>query len=169
MRSLISRSTLWFAYIACGCLLLLMMVTFVDVIGRYMFNRPVTFAVELIELLMGMVVFFGLAYTTLKKAHITVDLILDAVSGIFKATLLKLAALISATVIILMAWQLTKRGIGFLQSGLSTDVLYMRVAPFVFIMCAGVFLAALVAVVQLFRPDYLSSVEPQNDKALEEH
>lgn len=168
MKSLISKSTLWFAYIACICLLLLMLVTFVDVIGRYVFNRPVTFAVELIELLMGMVVFFGLAYTTLKKAHITVDLILDAASGIFKAALFKLAALISAIIIVVMAWQLTKRGIGFLQSGLSTDVLYMRVAPFVFIMCLGVFLAAIVAVVQFIRPNYLSPVEPDNNKSLEE-
>lgn len=145
-----------------------MLVTFVDVIGRYVFNRPVTFAVELIELLMGMVVFFGLAYTTLKKAHISVDLILDAVSGVLKAMLIKLAALISAIVIVVMAWQLTKRGISFSQSGLSTDVLYMRVAPFVFIMCIGAFLAAFVAVVQCFRPDYLSSSEVDDEKALKE-
>lgn len=157
MQFLLIKSTKVLAYLSCVCLVLLMLVTFVDVIGRYFFNRPVTFAVELIELLMGLVVFFGLAYTTIKKAHITVDLLLDAVPRVVKSALSIFAALVSAVVIIIMAWRLTLRAVGFASDGLSTSVLFMPIAPFVFLMCAGAFLAAVVAVVQLVSPDYFKS------------
>lgn len=159
MQLLLSRSTKVLAYLSCVCLVLLMLVTFADVIGRYFLNRPVTYAVELIELLMGLVVFFGLAYTTIKKAHISVDLLVDAVPSVVKSALMVFAALVSAVVIIIMAWRLTLRAIGFASDGLSTSVLFMPVAPFVFLMCAGAALAALVAVAQLISPGYFSGVD----------
>ena len=47
----------------------------VDATGRYFLGRPLTSAVELVELLMGLALCFGLALTTLARGHIRVDLL----------------------------------------------------------------------------------------------
>ncbi|MBX2838159.1 MAG: TRAP transporter small permease [Gammaproteobacteria bacterium] len=141
------------AYLACICLILLMLVTFIDVIGRYFFNRPMTFAVELVELLMGLVFFFGLGYATLRKSHVNVDILLGVLPSFVKFILQRLAALIAAVIVALMAWRLTIKAIGFAESGLATSVLFMPVAPFVFLMCVGAIFATIVAIQQLLVTD----------------
>lgn len=54
---------------------LMMCLTAVDVIGRYIFNRPITGALELTEFMMAVVVAFGLSYTQVKKGHVNVDVV----------------------------------------------------------------------------------------------
>ena len=53
----------------------LMFLTFADVVGRYVFNRPIFGAYELIEVLMGLLIFAGLPLVSRSRAHITVDFI----------------------------------------------------------------------------------------------
>ena len=47
--------------IAMGILLIMMFLTAMDVIFRYMFNRPITGSYELIEFMMAILVSFGIA------------------------------------------------------------------------------------------------------------
>ena len=51
--------TLWLARIACVALVVIAVVTFIDVIGRYFFKAPFAFTVELTQLAMAIVVYFG--------------------------------------------------------------------------------------------------------------
>ncbi len=55
--------------------------TFVDVIGRYFFNRPVNGAQEIIEILLGMTIFTALPVVTMREGHITVDFIQNVFVG----------------------------------------------------------------------------------------
>lgn len=54
--------------------LLLMILISADVGMRIAFNKPITGAIEIAELLMVVIVFFGLSWTTHNKMHINVDL-----------------------------------------------------------------------------------------------
>ena len=56
------------------CLMVMMVLTFLDVIGRYFFGSPVNGAYELTEVLLAFVVFFALPLVTLDDGHITVSL-----------------------------------------------------------------------------------------------
>ena len=49
-------------------------VTFVDVTGRYVFNAPIPGGVEIIEFLLGLLIFSALPLVIVKNAHITVEL-----------------------------------------------------------------------------------------------
>lgn len=49
-------------------------VTFVDVTGRYVFSSPVRGGVEIIEFLLGFLIFSALPLVTVKRAHIRVEL-----------------------------------------------------------------------------------------------
>lgn len=138
---------------ACLVLVLVMLITFVDVVGRYFFNAPVTFAVEMIQLGMGLLVLFGLAITTLERGHIAVDIVETLVSGTIKKLFAAIAALTGAVFIALIAWRLWDRGIKFLGDGLATDVLFLPVWPVVMLMALAATVAAIVALLQVIWPD----------------
>lgn len=61
--------------VACGALLIMTLLTFFDVIGRYGFNSSIFGASEMIELLMVGVVFAGFAFVTAADEHISVTLV----------------------------------------------------------------------------------------------
>lgn len=138
---------------ACIVLVLVMLITFVDVVGRYFFNAPVTFAVELIQLGMGLLVLFGLAITTLERGHIAVDIVDSLVPAMVQRLFAAIAALCGVGFISLIAWRLWDRGLNFFGDGLATDVLFLPVWPVVLLMACAASVAALVALVQVIRPN----------------
>lgn len=140
------------AAFACFILVLVMLLTFFDVVGRYFFNAPVTFAVELIQLGMGLLVLFGLAITTLERGHIAVDIMESLVPKFVQRIFAFVAALSGALFISLITWRLWDRGINFLGDGLATDVLFFPVWPVVLLMSFAAAVAAIVAIVQLVFP-----------------
>lgn len=60
-------------------LLLLLVLTCVDVVGRYVFNKPVLGATEIEDAMMGVMIFGALPMACRNQAHITID-ILDKVT-----------------------------------------------------------------------------------------
>jgi TRAP-type transport system small permease protein len=71
---LVSR---WFGYVSCVMLGLMMLLTTVDVVMRYIFNRPITGAPELSELMMVILVFPALAWITIDRSQIRVDILVN--------------------------------------------------------------------------------------------
>lgn len=65
----------WVLSVLAGIALLIMMVlTFVDVIGRYGFNSSIFGTAEMIEFLMVVVIFAGIAFITAGDQHIKVEI-----------------------------------------------------------------------------------------------
>ena len=58
--------------------------TTIDVTGRYVFNSPVHGGVELIEFMLGLLIFSALPLVSVKRAHITVELFDNFMSNGFK-------------------------------------------------------------------------------------
>ena len=52
----------------------MMALTFADVVGRYLFNAPIGATFEVIELMMGLLIFSALPLITREEGHITVSL-----------------------------------------------------------------------------------------------
>lgn len=152
MEPILKRISNVLAGVACLVLIAVMAITFVDVVGRYFFNAPVTFAVELIQLGMGMLVLFGLAITTLERGHIAVDILDTVVPGWVQRLFASLAALSGLVFIALIAWRLWDRGVLFRGDGLATDVLFLPVWPVVLLMAIAAGVAALIALVQVVMP-----------------
>jgi len=152
VRALLDRITMWCAGFASACLVIVMVITFLDVMGRYLFNAPITFSVELIELSMGLLVCFGLVITTLRRGHIAVDLVTTLFGGFVMSILRRLAALAGVIFFALFAWRLADRAAGFSSDGLRTQVLFMPVAPVVFLMTIAAVLTVVVAVYMLVAP-----------------
>lgn len=67
--------------VAAATLLILMLITCVDVFGRYLFNNPLTGSTELTEIAVGIVIFSVFPIVSWRNDHVVVD-ILD---GFFSA------------------------------------------------------------------------------------
>lgn len=63
------------ANMAAIVLLVLVLITCIDVIGRYAFNSPLVGTVELVEICMGAITFFSFPLMFMRHDHIIVDLI----------------------------------------------------------------------------------------------
>lgn len=166
MGSFLKRVSTALAAFACLILMLIMLTTFVDVVGRYFFNSPVTFAVEIIQLGMGLLVLFGLAITTLERGHIAVDIIETLVPRVISKILTAIAALSGVVFISLIAWRLWDRGMKFMGDGLATDILFLPVWPVVLLMALAAGIAAVVAIAQLLIPA-LNEKTPEFDVDME--
>jgi TRAP-type transport system small permease protein len=70
-KPLYVRALTFFAAFMMFCMMTL---TFADVVGRYVFNAPIGATFEIIEMMLGMLIFSALPLVSRDQGHITVDL-----------------------------------------------------------------------------------------------
>jgi TRAP-type C4-dicarboxylate transport system permease small subunit len=104
-------------------LLAMMLLTFVDVIGRYGFHHSIFGAAEIIEQLMIVTVFAGLAFITARNEHITVTLLDFLIARHFDALQRWLSIAVSVGCTALITWRMFEHGMDLVRSGKRTAVL----------------------------------------------
>jgi TRAP-type C4-dicarboxylate transport system permease small subunit len=139
------------AWVGAGALALMVLIVVSNVVGRYLFRKPVLGAVEMVGLLTVVVVFCVLAFTESKGAHIVVDIIISRLPGRIKAIMASIMCFIGAVFFIVVGWQ----GGDLMWSNLfpdmrTTGVLSIPFAPFMFIMAFGCLLFGLELLVHSF-------------------
>lgn len=95
----------------------MMVVTTVDVGGRYFFNRPLHGAFEATEVMMGLIVFLALPLATRRREHITVTLFDHLLPERVKRAAGLVFGLVCAGVCGLLAWRLGLYGDRLLRVG----------------------------------------------------
>lgn len=91
----VQRAQLW---VAVAALVVLMMVTVFDVFLRYLFNRPIRGSYDMVETMLLVFVFNGMAAAFFGRRHIVIDLI-DSL-----AVLIRLADVLAVVCLGLLAW-----------------------------------------------------------------
>ena len=129
---------------ASALLLCLMLVTFCDVVARYLFNRPIRGAFEVTELLLLVLIFAGLPLVTHANEHVTMDLIDRWLGARGRALLGRVMELASAALMFGLTWLMWLRAARVAGYGDTTDVLRIAVAPFVYFMVAMILLSGLI-------------------------
>jgi TRAP-type C4-dicarboxylate transport system permease small subunit len=132
-----------FRWIGCAIIVLLALTTFVDVAGRYCFNRPIPGSPELIELGMGLLCSLAILYTTTEYGHVVVDLLLPRFSKRFQAIVNGAGSLLGFALWAVLAPKVFLNGISEVNMGLATGILFIPIGPFVSILGAGLFLCCL--------------------------
>jgi TRAP-type C4-dicarboxylate transport system permease small subunit len=145
MEAAARRVSLVLAAAAAAILVLMMTLTFCDVVGRYFFNAPVFFTIELTQLFMGLIVFLGLALTTLRRGHVTVDVIVAVLPPAAQRVAEMIASVCMLGVLGLLTWLLIDRAATNIADGLRTQLLYLPVFPFALAMAVGAGAACLIA------------------------
>lgn len=110
-------------------LMVMMVLTVCDVVGRYVFNAPVAGATELTGMLLAAVIFLGVPAVSFETEHVTVDLMSDRVPG-WIVPFRKLATgLLSAVVLAVVAWRIWVYASQIGGYGGTTTTLELPVAP----------------------------------------
>jgi TRAP-type C4-dicarboxylate transport system permease small subunit len=122
---------------ATTCLALLMFLVAAEVIGRYVFNRPIPGSYELIEYLMAVLIPLSVALCAEKGEHVGVDLVVEKLSrrarGRVEAVTLSVTVLLCGV----MAWQCAKAVPESYASGLKSAVLQIPAYPTVVAVAVG--------------------------------
>jgi TRAP-type C4-dicarboxylate transport system permease small subunit len=129
----------------------MMAITFIDVIGRYLFDAPVPGAYEIITLLLGVVVYLALPLTTLREEHVTISLLRSLFRGGARRVQLTLVNLFGTIVAAAVAWRLLLQADKLAATGERLAFLKVGVAPFVYLMSAMALAAAVLHLVLALR------------------
>ncbi len=146
----------------CACLILfsMMLLTCIDVIGRYLFEKPVTGSVELTEFLLGALIFSTMPLVTWRKEHISVDLTDSIIPRKVKNIRdMGFDAVVSVCLAVIgfKVWELGDRA---LMYGEMTEYLEIPTYYFVYFLAISCWLTAITSLVlvitRIFNKEYLN-------------
>ena len=136
--------------IGAGLMLLgMMFLGATDVVGRYIFNHPITGAMEISQLLMGGTIFLALAYTLAQKAHVSVDIFFIMYPPRVQAILTFIMMFITFVLFALITWQSVLIALSDMQSGKLVKVILIPLGPFKFLLPFGAFFLCLESIIQM--------------------
>ncbi len=129
---------------ASSILLSMMLLTFVDVVARYAFNRPLRGAFEVTELMLLVLIFAGLPLVSYADEHALMDFIDRLLGARAQRLLERLVQAACAAVMFLLAWLVWLKADRIWAYRDATDVLRIVYGPFVYFMAVMIGLAALI-------------------------
>ena len=138
-------------FLAATVLMLLMIVTFIDVTGRYLFLAPLPGAFEMTEIMMAMLIFAGLPLVSRANQHVTVNLIIGLLSPKIRHFQRLITQIIMALVFGVMAWRMWIKAVEMLVQGDETAYLLIPIAPVAFFMTILLGVSSLIVAIQFAR------------------
>ena len=132
-------------------LFLMMALTFVDVVARYVFNRPVRGAFEVTELLLVVPIFAGLPLVSYADEHVTMDFIDRPLGPGARARLERGVHVVTTAIMALLAWLVWLKADRIWGYRDATDVLRIVYGPFVYFMAVMIGLTGLIHLYRAFR------------------
>jgi TRAP-type transport system small permease protein len=139
--------------IAASILLMgMMLLTFFDVVARYLLNKPIRGAFEVTELLLLVLIFAGLPLVSHADEHVTMDFIDRILPQRAGDLWIRAMHGICAGLMFFLTWQVWIKAGKIAGYGDTTDVLRVTVGPFVYFMAAMVALTGAVHAYKVFTP-----------------
>lgn len=135
------------AAVAALVLLAMMVLTFVDVFGRYVLNRPVPGGFEVTQILLVLLIFAGLPLVTRREEHVQVTILSDMIPKAARRLHAAFINLVIATLLVVVGWRLWHVADRALSFGDTTSYLRLPMAPIAYVAAGLACLAALLAVI----------------------
>jgi len=129
---------------ASAILMAMMLLTFVDVVARYVFSRPLRGAFEVTELMLLVLIFAGLPLVSFTDEHAVMDFIDRVLGPRAMRWLTGLVQTVNAVFMFLLAWLTWLKANRIWAYRDSTDVLRIVYGPFVYFMAVTLVLAGVI-------------------------
>ena len=133
-------------------LFLMMMITAVDVVGRYVFNRPLNGGFEVTEMLLAALIYCGLPLVSQRREHIVIDTFDPLMSARVKRFLDVLAEIVCSLTLGGIGYLIFRRAARVAEYGDTTNVLKLPLAPVAYVMGTMIIIACLIHVSLIFVP-----------------
>ncbi len=140
----------WFNYAACLAVVVMMLLSCADVALR-LFGAPIPGTYEMVGFLGTVIISFALAYTSIQRGHVAVELIFDKLPPRAQCFVEAAGNLTGAALFGLMAWQSLAYGTDLRHSGEVSLTLQMPIYPFVYGIALGSGMLALVLLIDFIR------------------
>ena len=133
-------------------LMAMMLVTAVDVAGRYLFSRPLAGGFELTEMMLAALIYCGLPLVSKRREHIVIDTFDTFMSKPVKRGFDILADIVCTVALAGLSWLLFRRAIRVAEYGDTTSVLTLPLAPVAYLMGAMIVVTAAIHLWLIFVP-----------------
>jgi len=151
VEKLSRQAALGLAWFAALTLVAIMTMTFVDVIGRNFLGRSLIGTVETVSLMMGVLVFSGLAVTELNRSHIVVETFQGLFPRLLKRSSMIVNSLLAVGVAGLLLNQLFTKTVDVMAEQEFTMILKLPYWPAAILMLIGFAVFFVLLVLRLIR------------------
>lgn len=127
----------------------LMLLGAADVIGRYLFNKPIIGTMEIGEILLASMVVLGWSSTQIAKEHVSVKFFLYRVSRRARVNLDFATTFLSLVLFSLITWQSVLAAKLYHEAGRLVYTIDLPLAPFLLIVSLGALILCAVFIIQL--------------------
>jgi TRAP-type C4-dicarboxylate transport system permease small subunit len=138
--------------IAGAVLFAMMMLTALDVVGRYILNRPVPGSFEMTEMMLAALIYCGLPLVSQRREHIVIDTFDYLMSRGVKRGLDIAAEVLCSATLFGLAWLVFGRAGRVASYGDTTNVLKLPLAPVAYLMAAMLLVGAIIHLWLIFVP-----------------
>jgi TRAP-type C4-dicarboxylate transport system permease small subunit len=132
----IARISLGFNTLAGTAIIIMMLLTCADVCLRLL-RHPIPGTYEMVGFLGTVIISFSLAYTSLEKGHIAVEILVEKLPRRVQVGIEAVTSLIGAALFVLVTWQSLIYASDLRQSGEVSVTLTMPIYPFIYGIAAG--------------------------------
>jgi TRAP-type C4-dicarboxylate transport system permease small subunit len=139
-------------FTSASVLFLMMLITAVDVVGRYVFNQPLPGGFELTELLLAALIYCGLPLVSARREHIVIDTFDPFFSPRLKRGLDMAAEVICAGTLAGVGYLLFKRALRVAEYGDTTNTLKIPLAPVAYLLGTMIVIAAVIHLTLILVP-----------------
>ncbi|MEO8310493.1 MAG: TRAP transporter small permease [Caldimonas sp.] len=133
-------------------LFFMMVLTAVDVFGRYVLNKPVNGGFEITEIMLAMLIYCGLPLVSIRREHIVIDTFDPLFSRGFKRMLDVIAEILCMVVFGGVAVLVFERAQRIASYGDTTTVLRLPLAPVAYVMAVMIAITAVIHLWLIFVP-----------------
>jgi TRAP-type C4-dicarboxylate transport system permease small subunit len=144
------RISTWTEVLAGVVLVLIMVVTGCDIVGR-IFGSPIPGTYEMVSFAGGLVIGLALPVTSRERVHVIVDIVTSRVSFRAGAILHVITRLMVIALFLLLGYATMRMGIDFRAYGQMTPVLGFPYYPVAYIISGACFIESLVLVADLIK------------------
>ena len=138
-------------YIAMGLLFILMLQGVADVVGRYLFNKPIIGTMERGEVLLALMVFLGWGYTQIVKGHVSLDFFVAQLSPRVLAIVNFATTFLVLVLFILIIWQGVITAQLYHEGDRLIYVIHWPLAPFQLVVPLSAFVLCLVLIMEMIQ------------------
>ncbi len=136
--------------VAAAATAFIMLLTVADVIGR-LFGSPIRGTYEVVGFVGAVIISFALPYTSIRKGHIAVDILMMKMPWLVRVAVNTVNALISTVLFGLITWQCAVYAHSLRVSGEVSPTLQMPVYPFIYGVALGCAMLSVVLFVEFLR------------------
>ena len=137
---------------AAAVLFSMMLITTVDVIGRYLFNKPLAGGFELTEMMLAALIYCGLPLVSKRREHIVIDTFDTFMSRRVKSFFDVVADIVCFLTLSGIGYLIFRRAVRVAEYGDTTSVLKLPLAPVAYAMGTMIVIAALIHLALIFVP-----------------